>query len=45
MNPSATANDWSNKWNQTGDLTIPDDKNLYTIKDGSWDAGTWSVKQ
>ena len=46
MNPSATANDWSNKWNQTGDLKIPTDgKNLYTINNGSWDAGTWSVKQ
>ena len=47
MNPSATANDWSNKWNQTGDLTIPTDgKNLYTVKAGTWDkgGGTWSVK-
>lgn len=45
MNPSATANDWGNKWNQTGDLTIPTDgKNLYTINKGSWDAGSWSTK-
>ena len=46
MNPSASANGWSNKWNQTGDLVIPKDgNNLYTIKDGSWDAGSWSTKQ
>ncbi|MBQ9137374.1 MAG: hypothetical protein IJX65_01910 [Alistipes sp.] len=47
MNPSATANNWDNKWNQTADLTIPTDgTNLYTIKDGTWDkgGGTWSVK-
>ena len=46
MNPSATANNWGNKWNQTGDLTIPTDgKNLYTINNGSWDAGSWSTKK
>lgn len=47
MNPSTTANNWNNKWNQTKDLTIPtDSKNLYTVKDGAWDKGdgTWSVK-
>lgn len=47
MNPSATANNWSNKWNQTGDLVIPTNgNNLYTVKDGTWDkgGGTWSVK-
>ena len=47
MNPSTTANNWNNKWNQTADLTTPTDgKNLYTVKDGTWDkgGGTWSVK-
>ena len=47
MNPSTTANNWNNKWNQTSDLTAPTDgKNLYTVKDGTWDkgGGTWSVK-
>lgn len=47
MNPSTTANNWNNKWNQTEDLKIPtDSKNLYTVKDGTWDkgGGTWSVK-
>ena len=46
MNPSATANDWNNKWNQTGDLVVPTDgTNLYTVKENTWDngGGTWSV--
>ena len=44
MNPNATANGWDNKWNQTGDLTVPTDgTNLYTINEGSWDAGKWST--
>lgn len=47
MNPSASANNWNNKWNQTGDLVIPTDgTNHYTVKDGTWDKGgvTWSIK-
>ena len=47
MNPSASANGWGNKWNQTSDLKVPTDgTNLYTVKDGTWDngGGTWSVK-
>ena len=46
MNPSASANDWNNKWNQTSDLTIPTNgANHYTVKDGTWDkgGGTWTV--
>lgn len=46
MNPSASANNWNNKWNQTGDLTIPTDgKNHFTVKSGTWDGATdtWSV--
>ena len=46
MNPSASANNWSNKWNQTGDLTIPTDgKNHFTVSSGSWDGATskWST--
>lgn len=45
MNPSASANSWNNKWNQTGDLTIPTDgNNLFTVPDGWWDNATtgWS---
>lgn len=47
MNPDNAANDWSNKWNQTGDLIVPTDgTNLYTVASGTWDngGGTWSVK-
>lgn len=46
MNPSATANNWDNKWNQTSDLTIPTNgTNHYTIKAGTWDkgGGTWAT--
>ena len=46
MNPSATANNWNNKWNQTADLVIPTEgANHYTVKAGTWDkgGGTWST--
>lgn len=45
MNPSATDNNWSNKWNQTADLTVPTNgDNCYAIAEGTWDkgGGTWS---
>ena len=49
MNPSSTANNWNNKWNQTADLKIPTDgKNLFTIPGNTWDSATdsnWSVKE
>ena len=44
MNPNNGTNDWAQKWNQTGDLTWDGTQNLYTIKIGSWDAGSWSQK-
>lgn len=47
MNPSTTANNWTNKWDQTIDLTIPTDgKNLFTVNDGEWNNanGVWSTK-
>lgn len=46
MNPSTTDNNWTNKWNQTENLTVPTDgTNLYTVKEGTWDngGGEWSV--
>ena len=46
MNPSAAANNWDNKWNQTADLKVSTDgTNLYTVKENTWDngGGTWSV--
>ena len=43
MNPSATANNWNNKWNQTGDLTIPTGgNNLFTKANATWDGATTS---
>ena len=44
MDGSKPANDWANKWNQTGDLTIPTDgKNKF--KPSGWDGATttWST--
>ena len=45
MNPGTTTNGWSNKWNQTSDLDIPDDMNCYTVKEATWDegGGEWSL--
>ena len=48
--PSGTNNDlnWENKWNQSGDLTVPTDgKTLYTVEEGVWDnvGGSWSKKE
>ena len=46
MNPSNTANDWNNKWNQTADLKVPTDgTNLYIVKEDTWDngGGTWGT--
>ena len=51
MNGDSKENDWSNKWNQTGDLTTPssnsDSKNQYTYttqagKDWNSGTGSWS---
>ena len=33
--------DWNDIWNQTGDLTISNGKNLFTITD--WGTGSWSA--
>ena len=48
MNSGTTENNWNNKWNQTGDLTVPTDgKNLFTVPDTGWDnfTETWSTKE
>ena len=44
MNPATTENNWDNKWNQTADITVPADKNSFTLNAGEWDGanGTWS---
>ena len=47
MDPAASANNWDNKRNQTGDLVPPSGANLYTVPedawDGSGDSGNWSM--
>lgn len=48
MNPGAAANNWDNKWNQTGNLTVSDftsGKNCFSVPSGSWDGATtgWST--
>lgn len=41
MNPSASANNWDNRWNQTSDLTWPGaTKNCYSVMSGYWDSST-----
>lgn len=42
MNPASENLNWGNKWTQTGNLTIGDN-NCYTITDGTWEDGSWSV--
>jgi hypothetical protein len=39
INPSATENNWNNKWNQSANLDITDGK-LYTVPSNSWDYWT-----
>ena len=45
MNPATTDNNWNNRWNQTGDLAVPSDKNLFTLAEDVWDGATttWSA--
>lgn len=45
MNPSTTANNWDNKWDQTNDLTYDGTNNKYTVASGTWSkgGGSWSV--
>ncbi len=46
MNPSSTAMSWTNKWNQTADLTLTAGKNCFTMNNATqWNekaTGTWS---
>ena len=44
MKGSVATNDWSNKWNQSGDLVYDGCKDLFTISSGLWDGftTTWS---
>ena len=44
MNGSASANNWNNKWDQTKNLDLIANNELFTIKDGDWNNadGKWS---
>ena len=43
MNGSTTTNNWDNKWNQTGDLTLTGNiGKCFTVPDGAWDGSTTS---
>lgn len=47
MNPANKENNWTNRWNQTVDLTIEKENNLYTVGNEAWDEnnenkGKWS---
>ena len=46
-NPSSSNLDWNSKWNQTNDLSIQTNKNLYTITGWGSDksTGSWSTYQ
>ena len=47
MDPATTANNWTNKWNQSSDLSVPTDgTNCYTLASSAWDngSGSWSTK-
>ena len=47
MSASSSALNWSAKWNQTADLTVPTNgTNCYTVAEGAWDngSGSWSTK-
>lgn len=45
MNPASATNDWSNKWNQSNNLTWDGSKNLYKITGWGSDksTGTWGT--
>lgn len=47
MNPAKTDLSWNSKWNQTGDLTIPSDKDTFAVDSATqWDKPTkaWQDK-
>lgn len=43
MDPTKSELNWGSKWTQTKDLTFEATNNCYTITEGQWDEGTWSV--
>lgn len=45
MNPSTTTNNWTNKWDQTNDLSWDGENNCYAVAAGVWSngSGSWST--
>ena len=44
MNGSAAANNWNNKWNQTGDLSVPTATSTSRqCNISGWDSGSWET--
>lgn len=43
MDAANTTNDWSNRWNQTGDIVWDGTSNLFTISDWSGQTSGWST--
>ena len=41
MNPAKTTNDWTNKWNQTANLTLTSTQKVYKIVADTWSTGYW----
>ena len=43
MDPAKSELNWDSKWTQTKDLNFEATNNCYTITEGKWEEGTWSV--
>lgn len=44
MNPATTENDWSNKWDQTGDLAAQEELNYFVMTGTEWEnTGEWTT--
>lgn len=43
MDPASKDFGWGNKWTQTKDLTFEATNNCYTVTEGTWDEGVWSL--
>ena len=43
MDGSTSDNNWDNRWNQTVDLKISGENNMYIIDENSWGDGNWGT--
>lgn len=43
MYGSNSDNNWGNRWNQTVDLKLSGENNMYTIAENSWSDGNWGT--